>query len=62
MVHDEFTDLVIWIRNCIHLLTADSAGIEKIQQYRLFLCSGGLLAINHLGVPSYGSHLVTSIR
>ncbi len=33
---DKVNDDGLWIRNCIHLLTADSAGIEEVKQDLFF--------------------------
>ena len=35
--HDEIGNFCIRVRNCTHLFAADSAGVEKIEQNRLFL-------------------------
>ena len=52
----ELGHFIIRIRNRTHLLTANSAGIEEVEQYRFLLCLGFTESRGHVSYPCDLSH------
>ena len=51
MFFHEFDDSAVWIRNCIHLLTANSPGVKKIEQHMFVFGSSPSRGLFHVRFP-----------